>query len=400
MRILIDLQACQGESRFRGIGHYSFSLAQSMAKLGKERGHDIWLLLNSLYDSKDLSDKFLQWIPREHIVEFGIDDNMLLEDIRLQVINKIHPDIIHITEPFGGYLDDVVVSISNTSKDIYTATTLYDFIPFIHPDLYLIDENYRKFYLERLDTIKQSNLFLAISEHSKNEGINVLNLIPEQVSNISAAVDSQFKKNNYSEEEQFELLKKYNIKQSFVLYVPGGFDPRKNFDRLLIAYSKLSLDIRNKHQVVIGSKVSDEIKIDILNKANSYGIDSDSIVLTGYLDENELIALYNLCKLYVFPSLHEGFGLPVLEAMACGAPVIGSNTTSIPEVIGYEDALFDPYSVESIYIKMHKCLTDKNFENTLRKHSEEHAKKFSWDNSAIKALDKFEEFYKEIKKEI
>src|SRR5690606_33453296 len=101
------------------------------------------------------------------------------------------------------------------------------------------------------------------------------------------------------------------------------------------------------------------------------------LIFTDYITDEELVQLYNLCKLFVFPSWHEGFGLPALEAMACGAPVIGANTTSLPEVIGLDDALFDPFNVASITQRMQLALTDENFRKTLIQHAEQQVKKFS-----------------------
>ena len=108
--------------------------------------------------------------------------------------------------------------------------------------------------------------------------------------------------------------------------------------------------------------------------------------MTGYVPDQDLIALYNLATLFVFPSKHEGFGLPALEAMACGAPVIGSNTTSVPEVIGWEEALFDPYSAKSIAQKMGFALQDETWRTQLREHGLQQARKFSWDVSAQRQL--------------
>ncbi|MCF3439936.1 glycosyltransferase, partial [Escherichia coli] len=99
--------------------------------------------------------------------------------------------------------------------------------------------------------------------------------------------------------------------------------------------------------------------------------------------------LYRLCKLFIFASLHEGFGLPVLEAMSCGAPVIGSNVTSIPEVIGNPEALFDPYSVSSMRDKIAQCLTDDTFLARLKDMAQQQARNFSWDRAAVTALEAF-----------
>ena len=107
------------------------------------------------------------------------------------------------------------------------------------------------------------------------------------------------------------------------------------------------------------------------------GLARDEVVLTGYVEDADLVKLYNSCSLFVFPSLHEGFGIPPLEAMLCGAPVIAANAASLPEVIGREDALFDPQSVTSIRDKLQRTLTDAAFRASLIAHGQVHAKTFS-----------------------
>ncbi len=114
------------------------------------------------------------------------------------------------------------------------------------------------------------------------------------------------------------------------------------------------------------------------------------MIFTGRVTEEQLLLLYNATHLFVFPTLREGFGLPVLEAMACGAPVIGSNCTSVPEVIGRADAQFDPQDTDAITHKMHEVLADEAFRQSLIAHGSQHYKKFTWEASAKTALNAFE----------
>lgn len=124
--------------------------------------------------------------------------------------------------------------------------------------------------------------------------------------------------------------------------------------------------MRKNHNIIFAGKVSESDKNKLSRLAKNKGIESDEITFTGYISDEYLIRLYNIAKLFIFPSLHEGFGLPVLEAMACGCPVIGSNTASVPEVIGFKDVLFDPFDIKSISEKMFEILTNETLRNTLK----------------------------------
>ena len=123
----------------------------------------------------------------------------------------------------------------------------------------------------------------------------------------------------------------------------------------------------------------------LLQKAQEYGLKESELLLLGRVSDKDLCALYNLCELFVFPSLEEGFGLPVLEAMRCGAAVICSNTTSLPEVIGLPEAMFDPQEPQSIAAKMIQALMDKGFRQQLLENGASRQALFSWDISARRA---------------
>jgi hypothetical protein len=138
--------------------------------------------------------------------------------------------------------------------------------------------------------------------------------------------------------------------------------------------------------LLIASRLTDHDRLQLEKHAQSHGLAANELILTGYVSDDMLIALYSAAALFVFPSLHEGFGLPALEAMACGTPVIGSNSTSIPEVIGLEEAMFDPRRPEAIAAKIAEVLNDPAFGARLRTHGRTQAARFSWDNTAQRAL--------------
>ena len=400
MKIIIDLQACQSDSRSRGIGRYSLSLAQNMVKQLTLRSHDVWIVLNDNFPDTiiPLSSIFQESIAADKIVILRLPSevsgvlienswrNRAAELIREYFIAQFQPDYVHVTSLFDGWGDDAISSVCVGSDKFNTVVTLYDLIPYILDDIYLQDKQYKIFYLRKLAQLKKANLLFAISEHSRSEVIKLLKFNPEKVVNISSAIEPTFKPVIMTKEEVSGLLNRYGIEKSFLLYVPGGFDPRKNFDRLIQAFTKLPSAVRNSHQLVIASKLYQGHKEMLKSLAALYELPTEQMILTDYVVDKDLIALYSLCKLYVYPSIHEGFGLPALEAMACGAPVIGSNTTSIPEVIGYKRALFNPYSVEDISSKILYALTDQEFLDSLRTQAKLQSKKFSWEQSASRAV--------------
>ena len=195
-----------------------------------------------------------------------------------------------------------------------------------------------------------------------------------------------------SETNRQQLLTRFGITQSFIFY-SGGADLRKNLKRLIHAYARLPKLLRDANLLVLAGKMPDGEVTELRQTAKSAGIGESRLLLTGYVTDEELAQLYNLCAVFVFPSFHEGFGLPALEAMSCGAAVIGANTTSVPEVIGRHDALFDPYDEASISQKLAQVLGDAAFRTELAAYGLKQAKKFSWDESAKRAIAAFERLH-------
>jgi len=252
--------------------------------------------------------------------------------------------------------------------------------------LYLPTPELKDYYYRKIEWLKNADILLAISDSSSQEAVSELAIARERVANISAAIGEQFIPDAVDESKSAQLLERLGIQSNFILYAPGGFDPRKNFARLLEAYSTLPEHLKSQHQLVIASKLHPQQRAELTGLAEKYGVRTRELVLTGYVNDQDLISLYSLAKLFVFPSIHEGFGLPVLEAMACGTAVIGSNTSSVPEVIGCDEALFDPLSPKSIAAKLTHGLEDEAFRARLIGNAIEQCKKFSWDESAKKAI--------------
>jgi glycosyltransferase involved in cell wall biosynthesis len=406
MRIVIDLQGAQCGSRDRGIGRYSLSLAQAMVR---NRGNnDVLIVLNGMFPEtiEPIISAFDGLCSKENILVWNAQAPVNSNDprntwrrhtaefTREVFLASLKPDIVHISSLMEGFNDDAVNSIGILNATLPTAVTFYDLIPLIQSEIYLTPyPEFELAYREKLGHLDRANLYLAISESSREEAIKYVSVSNKDVINISAGVDECFKPTLLTAEKKQEILKKFGFNRRFLM-CSGATDERKNHIRLIKAFALLPLALRNAHQLAIVGGLSSAHEKQFRNEARLCGLRDDEVVITRRVSDDELIALYNLSILCVFPSWHEGFGLPALEAMSCGCAVICSNNTSLPEIVGREDALFDPFEEKSIATKMEQVLTSEEMRADLARHSLSHSKLFTWNRSgqiAISALEKWHE---------
>ncbi|MBF0559863.1 MAG: glycosyltransferase family 4 protein [Nitrospirae bacterium] len=429
MRIVIDLQGAQTASRFRGIGRYSIAMVKAIVK--NRGGHEILIALNGLFPDtiEPIRSQFDGLLPQDNIRVWYTPGPVreiqpvntwrreAAELIREAFLASLQPDIVHIISLFEGYMDDAVTSIGLFDQTTPVSITLFDLIPLMNAGEYLKpDPVYKGHYFRKISHLRRASMMLSISEFTRLEALENLHLPDKSLINTYIGIDSCFCPLTLDEQDIQDTKNKLGITRqqetgarnlskkparrrcvtgaspAFVLYT-GGSDARKNLPRLIRAYARLSPNLRNTHQLIIGGEIPADNVNKLWKEASNAGLRKNELVFTGYISDYDLIKLYNLCKLFVFPSWHEGFGLPVLEAMSCGAPVICSNTSSLPEVVGNSDALFSPYSEESICNKITESLTNEYFRLSLCKHGLEQAKKFTWDKSAITAISAFEGLY-------
>jgi glycosyltransferase involved in cell wall biosynthesis len=400
LKLLIDLQGAQTESRFRGIGRYSTSLAQAMARNAGE--HEVWVAVNgTLGDGiQEIRQALDGLIPAERIQAFdglpriGWPDpantwrRNAAELAREAFIAALRPDVVHVSSLFEGSQDCAVSSIGKLEGGPLTAVTLYDLIPLLNEETYLTSEWTRNWYMDKVASLQRADLLLSISGHAREEALQALPLDPDSVVNMSSAISPHFVPRPVGTIERDLLDARFGIVGPYIMY-SGAMEPRKNADRLLQAFSLLEPDLRESTQLVIAGKVAPHDMVRFCALADELGV-SGQVKYTGYITDDELILLYSAAAVYVFPSLHEGFGLPALEAMACGAPTIGSATTSVPEVIGRKDALFDPSDATAIAASIRRVLVDVEFARSLREHAPKQAARFSWDATAKTAIAAFE----------
>ena len=402
MRIVIDMQGAQTESRFRGIGRYTMAFAKAI--VGNRGEHEIFLALNGLFPEtiETIRAAFDGLLPQENIriwhsvgpvSAFKTENNtrrLVAETVREAFLASLQPDVLHVSSLFEGYIDidNAATSIGRFDKQMAVSVMLYDLIPLLNPKQYLDpDPQFSQWYRLKLADFENASLCLAISDYARQEGIENLNFAPDRIVNIAAANMLPTGLRNIGADRIAQLRQKFRLKASFLLYSGGG-DQRKNLPRLVDAYAALPEHYRDKYQLVMAGQIHEADALKTIG--GLAGIGPDQMVFTGHIDDEELIDLYNLCSLFVFPSWHEGFGLPALEAMSCGAPVIAANTSSLPEVVGLNDALFDPFDTAAISSKIRQVLDDDVFCQRLREHGLQQSKKFSWDETACRAIRAWE----------
>jgi glycosyltransferase involved in cell wall biosynthesis len=235
--------------------------------------------------------------------------------------------------------------------------------------------------------LKKAEKIITISEFSKLDIIKYIKVPEENIEIIPPAVDY----NLYYLNRDRKALKKYKIEEDerVVLYV-GAEDPRKNVHFLINSFSKLKYKLQKVKLLKVGLPNDVGVRGKLLKHIESLNLQKD-VIFTGYVSESELAKIYNAVDLFVFPSLYEGFGIPPLEAMACGTPVITSNTSSLPEVVGEAAITVDPYDVNKFAEEMYEALTNEGLREDMIKKGLERSKVFSWDNSAKRTLKIYKE---------
>ncbi len=406
MRIVIDMQGAQTASRFRGIGRYTLSLVKEMAR---QRGeHKILLALNAAYADtiEPIRATFADLLPLDAIRVFEVASPVgghdvandarrkAAEAMREAFLSSLQPDVILIASLFDEFGGEVVTSVHSVHSTIPTAVILYDLIPLIHRQFYLTDPQLERWYYGKLNHLKRADILLSISASSGREAKEYLNFPEYSVTNILTACDPHFRPITLSGAQHAHLKNAYGIDRSFVLGT-GDTDHRKNLNGLFLAFASLPSEIRKAHALVLNGHGVAAQKTYFLALAQQVGLREDELVFTGYVSDQDLALLYNACTLFVFPSWHEGFGLPALEAMSCGTAVIAANSSSLPEVVGRADALFAPRDNAAMSAKMAEVLGNPEFRQELERHGLAQAKRFSWETSAQRAWQALETLHRE-----
>jgi glycosyltransferase involved in cell wall biosynthesis len=263
--------------------------------------------------------------------------------------------------------------------------TIHDVIPYIYPTTctkldWLIYRFWLPFAVDGIDRV------IADSKKTKADIVQFLPIEAEKVTVIPGAANKHYRRMNA--EEIQPALERAKIDFPYILYV-GSIEPRKNLPRLMVAYALLRQWSTNWQLVIVGARNFWK-STPVAAVVDRLGLEN-CVHFTGYIAEQDLPAIYNGADLFVFPSLYEGFGLPVLEAMACGTPVVTSNKSSLPEVAGDAAILIDPYDVDALANAMHRILSDPDLAEEMAAKGMIRAREFSWERTARETIAVYEQ---------
>ena len=258
-----------------------------------------------------------------------------------------------------------------------TVVTVHDVIQFVLPE-YAWRKISRVYFGLVSAGARRAQAVITVSECSKQDIMKILGLGPERIHVIGNAVDASL----YPVRDAWLLAnvrERYGIAPRFVLYF-GGFDMRKNVPRLIEAYARLPEVLRREYQLVIAGRyqhLGHPLYPDPRQTVRRLGLDGN-VIFTGQIREQDKAPLYSAATVFAFPSLYEGFGMPVLEAMACGTPVVTSNVSALPEVAGDAGLLVNPYEPAAISEALAELLESAARRDDLARRGLERARRFTW----------------------
>jgi len=358
-----------------GIGRYAVELLRALKTL--PNAPEIVLL------TTERADPFGLWAEFEHHALPGcqrLPSLMSLGSWRLaEAIKKYQLDIIH--DPNG------IAPFFGSASGAKRLVTIHDAFPYVYPETHNRLDNWRfRWMLPR--AVQRADMVLTDSQNSRVDLIKYLNLPESKIRAIACGVNSSFKPVPESP-ARAQLLARYGIKPPYLLYV-GGITPRKNISGLLEAYARLRPRYPGLSLVIGGKRQWQAREID--DTFGRLGL-AQLVHFTGYVADEDLSALYSAAELFVFPSLYEGFGLPPLEAMACGTPVITTNVSSLPEVVGEAALLVDPRDTKSLSEAIERGLNDPLLRAELRQKGLAQADHFNWEQTARQTLAIYQELF-------
>ncbi|MBN2157995.1 MAG: glycosyltransferase family 4 protein [Spirochaetes bacterium] len=347
-----------------GPARYTLNVIRELAAI--DRSNRYYLLM---YDTADLG--------------FPLPDNFKVKIVRFR--SKLFFDYLYI--PVYSWLNaiDIFIFPKNTFSPLVRGKK----IPVYHDIVYFEDFNFREFkFFDNLHhkimipvAAKYSTIDLTVSDFTASRMQALLNIRSDKIRVVKEGVESHFRQITESRERE-HVLKKYNLKTPFFFYA-GSLSPRKNMVNLIRAFLKIQSTIPHCIYFTGGDSWLDS-EVDDMITAHAL---RDRIIRLGYITEEDLVMMYNLAECYLYPSLYEGFGLPILEAQACGCPVITSSVSSCPEVAGTGALYVNPQDIDDIARAMLRIAADAELRDRLVKSGFKNCSHYTWAKTAREIYD-------------
>ncbi|NWF52283.1 MAG: glycosyltransferase family 4 protein [Nitrospirae bacterium] len=367
MKIGLDARSIHRE----GVGRYTRELIKNLSKIDNKNQYIIFLD-SEKYQEIEISDnfKFVTTSPQKSLHKIG----RFLKDIYNEKLDVFHA------------LDHWYVPIKPPCPVI---STFHDLMVKTYPaSLSIKSRLYSKIATQK--AIDISSWIITVSEFNKKEIINNYHFNKNNISVIYNGVSKNFRP--FSNKDSYYFKKRYGIKAEYFFYA-GSMRKYKNISTLIKAYAALDEDIKRKHDLVIAGKYEHEYH-NLKGLAKSLNLDG-KVHFVGYLKEDDLINFYNYSISFITLSLYESFCFPIVEAMACGIPVIAPDRLSFPEITQNTAILLDPLNLKEISFAMERIAIDNMLRETLIKRGLELSERYNWESNAIKVKDIYEKFSQE-----
>lgn len=341
IRVGIETKPLANQSLYRGVGRYTGQLIESLSESNKI------IVLQGRYP---------------------------------KIIKAV--DIIHFP-----YFDFFFFSLPLFKKK-KTVVTIHDCIPLVYPQYYPAGVKGKLVLFYQTMVLKNVDRVLTDSQNSKRDIVKYLGVPEKKIEVIYLAADLKFRR--LSKEQCQPIKEEYQLKDNFILYV-GDVNYNKNLKVLIKAFS--CLDLENKELVLVGKAFENKSLPEcrkLHEQISAFGINR-RVKILGFVDDDKLVKLYNLAGVFCLPSLYEGFGLQVLEAMKCGCPVVASNVSSLPEIAQEGAVLVDPENYEEISKAIKMLINEKRYREKKIKEGFRQADKFSWQQVANNTIKIYEE---------
>jgi glycosyltransferase involved in cell wall biosynthesis len=364
-----------------GIGTYIRNVVRTLARLDVESDY-------FLIGSPAKVEECGPLPPNFHAVELAGRDNTLKGNLEFRaIVRRLQCDVVHIPHLFWiprGLGCPYILTVHDLLEHMYGSRNVSSLRRSLH------------FYLTRR-VLRKAARIIAVSQFTKNEIEKLLAIPDDRIEVVYNAIDERFLHGHASEADRELIAQRYLVNYPFILYA-GAIRPHKNVVRIIEAFSALKSELLKEHEkeqqfqdlklIIIGDDLSSHPRL--RRTVVRSGVQND-VRFLGFVPIDVLRIFYDVAKVFVFPSLYEGFGLPPLEAMAHGTPVVTSNTSSLPEVAGNAALLVNPENVFEIRRGLQRVLLDPILRAQMKQRGYEQAQRFSWTNSVSRILEIYRE---------